>query len=655
MNKTVTTISGKICDEGNCRLIDKQYYLIGDIFVENSGDVYLINGRYIRQNTGRIFYNYTKGQYELKSLYLNIVNGIVGIKEGEFLFGDFERNYLENIIVHDLKGNTLLGLNDDVLDLNYREKTSNGEFYHISKLSAKEFTKIEKVSREYKESLKYDSKDILAKHIDKYNKNYNPSINEYASELAKSLDGLSFGLEFETSLGVIPNNRITNLPMIPLRDGSIDGLEYVTIPLEGEKGVQAVIDCVKELKKRTKYDDSCSMHLHIGNIPRTPEFLLALYRMTSYFQEEMFAMFPLYKKYNFGVKRKNYSKPFDLFRINASMDPCININSKDSVNRNFAVLFDYLADGYTFEGFANSLEEVKFHPRDMNGNQKWNIKTRYHAVNFIPIIFGNKQTVEFRIHTPTYDINKILYFIAINAAIINFAKKNTQRILGNPRTLQGITLDSLMTSQMLNYQKPSKYHRENLLEDMHSYIHARKQYIAERNSYGDIRASEDGFNFYSSSDFNHKIMTKKYFIKSDLNLNNKINEEVVGGLGLGELSKTLRCKKPSDIESLKIELQENSTRRSQKVQNSHTTGIDVEESIRQELDQFIKEPVTYYVRTDDAPVLSAVQNIKFNHYSGIINGVNTDTFKLEVSPGNPFEKNADQEFEPFKEDSDSEF
>ena len=40
------------------------------------------------------------------------------------------------------------------------------------------------------------------------------------------------------------------------------------------------------------------------------------------------------------------------------------------------------------------LDNIISHPSDPNGNQKWNIRPRYLLFNIIPLIFGNKQTIE---------------------------------------------------------------------------------------------------------------------------------------------------------------------------------------------------------------------------------------------------------------------
>ena len=106
---------------------------------------------------------------------------------------------------------------------------------------------------------------LASAHIIYSEMNYKPEYLNVTSSLDNLLKDLSFGLEFETVSGIIPNYKLNSLPLIPLRDGSIRGLEYATIPLQGKLGIQALIDSVKELKKRTKYDETCSLHLHKGS------------------------------------------------------------------------------------------------------------------------------------------------------------------------------------------------------------------------------------------------------------------------------------------------------------------------------------------------------------------------------------------------------
>lgn len=358
-----------------CRLIDGNYYLIGDINIENSGEVYLVNNRYVRFLTGKVVFNYSISQYQLRNS--SLIEGVVKFIGNDAIKGFFDLS-ISNLstIITLINGDKLYVIDESIIPLSYREIISKGEYAHISRYKARDFAKLKLVDQKYKESLKYDSRGITEVYSDLFKKNYNPIISSFVESYAKSIGNLTFGLEFETVKGVIPENKLRSLPLIPLRDGSIQGLEYVTIPLQGKIGVQAVIDSVKELNKRTEYDDSCALHLHIGNVPRTPEFITAFYKLIAYYQDDMFAMFPLYKKYNFGVKRKNYSKPFPTNLISPQISPKINVKNSKEVIDGFSPIFDYLAEIATFKDYGNNLDNVGAHPKDPGGNAKWNITTR---------------------------------------------------------------------------------------------------------------------------------------------------------------------------------------------------------------------------------------------------------------------------------------
>lgn len=448
--KLVKTIKGIECKEKECRLIDGEYYLIGNNKVENSGDIYLINNRYIRFSTERIVFDHFEQEYKLKNS--SLINGIIGIKDGEPIFGYFTRNdfYNVRVILKDLSEKVAIAYN--VLGYAFREKRSDGVFYHISIIEANKFNQIRAVSREVKESFPYDSKGSIEKITRTFQNYYKPVISKNANLIGESLKDYTFGLEFETSVGIIPNSKINFLPLIPLRDGSIGGIEYATIPLKGPIGVQALVDSVDELKRRTAFNDDCSLHVHIGGMPRTVEFILAFYKTISLLQNDIFSLFPVYKKYNFGVKRKNYSAPFPFEEINFKMDPVINYTDKKALIKNFEPLFIYLSGGMSFAEYGSDLSKVVNHPQDPQGNAKWNIKHRYSFVNLIPLIFGNHQTIEFRIHTPTYNINKIVNFLMINTYIIDYVKLNYKQILAgvDALALRRPTLNTLIESYVNN-------------------------------------------------------------------------------------------------------------------------------------------------------------------------------------------------------------
>ena len=482
--KKVITIKGEELPISQCRKFNKLYYKLGDINIQNSGDCYLINGKCYREETGLIVYNYSIKEYVI--LNDNLLQGVVDVADDNLIIGYFNNNTKYSKIT-DKNGKSHWLYNVEIFNNNkeYREHLSTGNFYHISTLQAWKFNKIEFPNKNYKYSLPYDSKGIIGNNLKNYNENYNPEISQNIKNYAPLLENLSFGLEFETTKGHIPDRVLNQYGLIPLRDGSISGIEYVTVPMEGEKGLQCTADILKELNKRTSYSDkTCSLHLHLGNIPRTKEFILAFFKVGMKIQDEMFQMFPLYKKYNYHIKNKNYSAPLPTFEILSQLDPIIDSRN---IDENFGILYKYLSMGQEFKSVGNSLDNVLSHPADPNGNQKWNVKTRYYLYNILPLIFGNKQTIEFRIHTPTYDVNKILPFIFMNSLIVNFVIRNQKLILNRKNFINSWSLLDILYMQIDQYDIPNR----NTFKDlMYSYIEVRKNYCERQILKGNIVGTE---------------------------------------------------------------------------------------------------------------------------------------------------------------------
>ena len=480
--KFVVTINNETLPISKTRKYDSGFYKIGDNKVKDSGDCYLMeNGSYYRVETEQIVWDYSTNEY---SFTKGLTFGVIDDKLNK---GYFKKD-MNSVIVEMEDGYKMYVLNKSTIEKNYafREKLSDGNFYHISRMKAYDFIKKVPPTNDYKTSLPYDSKDILEQNIMNYEKHYIPSLKLNNEEnISKLIQDLSFGLEFETIAGQIPKNIHNRLGLIPLRDGSIAGLEYVTIPLSGVKGICNIVESVKELKYRTEYNDTCSMHLHIGNIPRTPEFITAFFKLTLALQDEIFSMFNLYKKYNFKYKNKNYSAPFDTYNILSRLDPVI---TKDNLIKNFDVIFTELSEGYSLGSYGDrgDLSQVHHHPKDPSGHQKWNIHSRYKIHNFVPLIFGNKKTIEFRIHTPTYDINKIMFFMFINSILVNFTKTNSERILQQNEKYN-------LTDIISSYCEENKINFSFYINII-NYINDRKKFVEDKNRKGDIYFKESDFN-----------------------------------------------------------------------------------------------------------------------------------------------------------------
>lgn len=509
----VTTINGISANKKSCRKISGEYYIIGDIKVKDSGDCYYINDKYYRMETGYITYDYELEEYVIKNS-TNLINGVVGIVNNELIYGYFTPHKFKNIIIID-RGDNITGLSSDIFKSNnqFRERLYDGIFYNINDLRAVDFNTKHIPSSSYKRSLEYNCKNIIKDYIDDYNNNDLP-INNNIKIYGDVTKDLSFGLEFETTIGNIQDRLAKPLGLIPLRDGSIPGIEYVTIPLTGKKGLQSIVESCKLLKERTDFDDSCALHLHIGGIPRTMEFILALYKTLVHIQDDMYNMFPLYKKYNFGVKREDYSKQLPSHELISQMDKVI--DSKNIVN-NFDVLFTYLSQGFSFKNNYNTLDDVKSHPSNPDGDRKWQVGTRYLWANMIPLIFDNKQTVEFRIHTPTFEVNKVINYVIMCSSIINFVKDNTNDILSDySSTLRHHNLKTIVQKAIYNNNNLSRSEKDSVNNNIHRYINNRKEVTYSQNCNGNIRGNEDEISEFSRINWNTSIVKPRYNIINTL-------------------------------------------------------------------------------------------------------------------------------------------
>lgn len=493
--KKVITIKGNIEHFKDCKSFDGEYYLIGDPTIKGSGDCYLVGDKYYRDNTGYIVYDHYINRYVIKNS--SIIEGVIGVLEDKItlIFGYFSKDVrLMPQVVYSEGGKYVkkaFVLDDDILkDSIYVFNSHSSAYVDRRTLYVKDVLNKTPLDSTYKNSLSYNAtSEIISTYKNMFSKSevkggkLSNSINYY-------MKNLSFGVEFETIDGVVPTYKSNSLGLIPLRDGSIPGLEYVTIPLQGVEGIQTLLDSADALKRFTTIDESCSLHVHIGNIPRTKSFILALFKVLLFTQDDFYSLFPLYKKYNLGVKRKLYTKEYDLVKFFSRLDMDINVNDSDQLNSNFDVLFRHLC-GNDFESYGNDLDNVESHPSDPGGNSKWYIKARYHWVNFIPLIFGNKQTVEFRIHTPTVDRDKISYFMCLLGAVVNYTKENEQYILSKKFKIS--KLKNIVDSFCVSQSTPEP----PLLGEIRDYLFYRTSHYRPIHDSVEINSNEEDLTFNS--------------------------------------------------------------------------------------------------------------------------------------------------------------
>jgi len=500
----VKTISGKEVARKDCRKIRGEFYLLGDNTKEDSGDCYKINGRYYKAHTGYIIYDHRLKTYVIKKMNVIVEKGVIGLDEKEQpIFGAFSLD-MENPEppLVNIGGRQYNCLSEDFLvsSFSYQEDLRTGIFVERTTVPAVNFFQPQKVRPETKQNLPYDSTGRTGIVEDKYNTMYKPELSKALKIHGDIAHGLTFGVEFETTKGYIPQRITDRLGLMALRDGSIPGLEYVTIPLKGEKGIQALVDSLGELQKRTTYDDSCSLHIHIGGMPRTEEFLLAFMRVVYLIQDEMFGLFPFYKKENYGVKRKAYTKPYAYEDTVYQFDRMI---TPENIKSNFDRFYQFLSMGQDYGSVGYDLKNVKCHPSDPNGTSKWNIRSRYYWVNMIPLLFGNKQTVEFRLHTPTYDTYKVINYLALCASIVNYTIKHTKQILEQPQRYTGMRIDTIIADQY--YDRPNG---SRVADSLIDYVSRRRNHFYNCMKQGNIKGDEATMLFRNHIDWKSLISSE---------------------------------------------------------------------------------------------------------------------------------------------------
>lgn len=163
----------------------------------------------------------------------------------------------------------------------------------------------------------------------------------------------SFGLEFETSQGFVPEDMCFRDGLIPLRDGSIGGLEYSTVVMQGNEGINLLKQQIDTLKEYTYFDKECSLHIHFGGYPINSKAIFIFYTLATYLESEIASFIPRYSFKTALYKRtgKDYCNKLPRFT-------------------SFSDLYEHIAE----TEYAGDLYQP--HPKDEERNHKWDCHTR---------------------------------------------------------------------------------------------------------------------------------------------------------------------------------------------------------------------------------------------------------------------------------------
>lgn len=360
-NSLVTTFNGNTAYRKDCR------YIKGEFYIKNV-DCFNINNTWYRINSGMIALDHETNTWVLISETANLIKGVIAYREDEIVVGYFTENKFKNVSIIIPNGEYVCFSEDMLPASKFILSPYDLKFHHIS-MSSKP-TKINtnlNLSNHIYGQLVYNVKNIdtnfmstVVKDTKAFlkNKTYSTTIGRHVQDIISKF-GYSYGVEFETNGGNIPYFKLKEGGLLPLRDGSIRGIEFATIPYASDISIKGIEQSCKTLSTFTTFSQMESLHLHIGTLPDiSKEYVATFYTMCAILEDEIYSMFPAYYKTSSKFKAKDYNAPL----------------LKSLVRSNLLETFDnistYLAAGKRFEGLGSA------HPSDPDGTHKWGILQR---------------------------------------------------------------------------------------------------------------------------------------------------------------------------------------------------------------------------------------------------------------------------------------
>lgn len=490
-------MSEKLVKDYNGDLIkkDKARKILGKYYQEGVSCFLMPDGQWYRiTSTDKVIFDYAVGKHVLRSDN-RLIDGIINTKEEK---GCFSSGY-DEVMLRKKASSSKDGrgafidhqwcLNEDIAEsLGYIECINDGCFYKKSELLnsdiASWFKKKNIPGHERAKSYNLESEPEKKKHlIDSYEK-LEIKCGRSANTIAKIFGDYTFGVEVEVINGFIPSRIRNKIGVKALKDGSLrhengEGIEYVTMPMAGAKGIEVIKLFAKELSKRCEVNNYCSVHIHFGNVRRDKIYVLSLYSLILKIQDEMQKYFP-YSRLNtikndgkvYCRKLENLGLKFDgIFKSKSEEE------FKEGVVKEFNKIYSWLNSGKNLgeeyaersinrvykttpegkkmfsDSWLRNIYSVKSTYHSIQGN-KWDKPQRYYWVNFLNLFFSPIHTVEFRIHEGSTNFTKMACWMIICASILKYAEDVSTCMKTNNITLKDIlsnTCSDSLVSYIMSY------------------------------------------------------------------------------------------------------------------------------------------------------------------------------------------------------------
>lgn len=483
INNLVTTVDNTEHPIEKCILYEDKYYLKGTVSIKDSGQAYRINNTWKFSNFA--WDNSTKKYVDIevtplafgiinkdkeKGFFSDIGNSI--IVKGERYINSYalEGPVVKSISPGDsfLKEISVLECGNFINSLNklatFADKNINSKV-GLSKITLGDPSYYGKSSIYHGSntqvySLNDFSKALKIKILD-YFLNWSKLHKPIYSDISKKIP-FSVGIEFETYTGVVEDIKLAQCGLFPLKDGSISGIEYVSLPYAADNRlIDNIVRSCLHLVNFTASDHSCSLHVHFGNLPKDRMFILSLYKLWYELEGEM-NMLNIINKRNFKFinskksPEKDHCQPIPDLVFPRIMD-------RNAISEMYAKLISVVNGGKYPDRDTCPKSKTSVY----TGKQKWNIAGRYFTLNVLNYLFGNG-TVEFRLHKGTVNPYKVVNYILILNAILQYSQKYSSKIFNvySRPTLKDVLYSIYGDSNLFNYlyeyveQRKNEYFKE---------------------------------------------------------------------------------------------------------------------------------------------------------------------------------------------------
>ncbi len=322
----------------------------------------------------------------------------------------------------------------------------------------------EELEYTYAKAIKGYAKELW-EQVTNYIPNYSPQgFNAILKGLSSVSKDYTLGIEYETAEGYIPYIILAKAGLIPLRDGSIGGVEYVSTPIKLDyNGLSFLKNQFKKLQSFTKVDNKGSQHIRLSNPSWNKEFIVSMYLLWSRLESEILDLLPYGVRDPVNVlgKRQNYAERMLSLGIEAPV-----FHTKTDYDQFIDNAYNTIC--INFLG-ADLFEHKEKNQGKVSWNVSWNAISKHVSLNMLDFFTQENGGIEFRLHPTTESFTLCMHWLVLCISIAEYAKDRMPDVFLSVRNRQKIDLTDVIQHMKNKIGNDKKV--KPIFESLEIYIH----------------------------------------------------------------------------------------------------------------------------------------------------------------------------------------